>query len=223
MAHQRSDVLDLTAMVDRVARGDLAAEAALAEHLAPRLRVMMRAKTRDAELSRDLTQDAVIAVLQALRRGQLRDPERLIAFVHGVARNVANNHLRGRRGDAGHEPLSEALAQPVDEIDAHERRDLVARGLAGVSESDREILDLILVEGLKPGEIAARLGLAPEVVRTRKSRALRRVLAELDRLAAHVPRGPHGQERGKDHRKDDGKEDANEDAVDDAEDERTER
>lgn len=170
-------------MVERIAQGDTIAEATLAEYLGPRLRVMMRAKTRDAELARDLAQDALIAVLQALRRGQLRDPARLIAFVHGVARNVANNHVRSHRDDTGHEPLSDALAQPLDEIDAHERRDLVARGLAGISTSDREILDLILVEGLKPGEIAMRLGLAPEVVRTRKSRALKRVLAALARLA----------------------------------------
>ena len=64
---------------------------------------MMRAKTRDAELSRDLTQDAVIEVLKALRRGQLRELGRLIAFVHGVARNVANNYMRTRRDDTGHD------------------------------------------------------------------------------------------------------------------------
>jgi RNA polymerase sigma-70 factor (ECF subfamily) len=180
-------------MVERVAQGDRAAEAQLAEYLTPRLRVMMRAKTRDAELSRDLTQDAVIEVLKALRRGQLREPARLIAFVHGVARNVANNYVRTRRDDTGHEPLSDLLAQPLDEVDAHERRDLVTRGLAQISPSDREILDLVLLEGLKPGEIAARMGLAPEVVRTRKSRALKRILTALKRLTGYVPgRSNHG-------------------------------
>jgi RNA polymerase sigma-70 factor, ECF subfamily len=193
MSQTRTEGLDVEKLVERVAQGDRAAEAQLAEYLAPRLRVMMRAKTRDAELSRDLTQDAVIEVLKALRRGQLREPGRLIAFVHGVARNVANNYVRTRRDDTGHEPLSDLLAQPLDEADAHERRDLVTRGLAQISPSDREILDLILVEGLKPGEIAARMGLAPEVVRTRKSRALKRVLTALQRLTGYVPgRSDHG-------------------------------
>ena len=186
MRDTRTEGLDVERLVERVAQGDRAAEAQLAEYLTPRLRVMMRAKTRDAELSRDLTQDAVIEVLKALRRGQLREPGRLIAFVHGVARNVANNYVRTRRDDTGHEPLSDLLAQPLDEADAHERRDLVTRGLAQISPSDREILDLVLVEGLKPGEIAARMGLAPEVVRTRKSRALKRILTALQRLTGYV-------------------------------------
>jgi RNA polymerase sigma-70 factor, ECF subfamily len=193
MRDTRTEALDIEGLVERVAQGDLTAEAQLAEYLTPRLRVMMRAKTRDAELSRDLTQDAVIEVLKALRRGQLREPARLIAFVHGVARNVANNYVRTRRDDTTHEPLSDLLAQPLDEIDAHERRDLVTRGLAQISPSDREILDLVLLEGLKPGEIAARMGLAPEVVRTRKSRALKRILTALQRLTRYVPdRSNHG-------------------------------
>jgi RNA polymerase sigma-70 factor (ECF subfamily) len=186
MRDTRTEGVDVERLVERVAQGDRTAEAQLAEYLSPRLRVMMRAKTRDAELSRDLTQDAVIEVLKALRRGQLREPARLIAFVHGVARNVANNYVRTRRDDAGHEPLSDLLAQPLDEVDAHERRDLVTRGLAQISPSDREILDLVLLEGLKPGEIAARMGLAPEVVRTRKSRALKRILTALQRLTGYV-------------------------------------
>jgi RNA polymerase sigma-70 factor (ECF subfamily) len=44
---------------------------------------------------------------------------------------------------------------------------------------DREILTLTLFEGLKPGEIARRVGLSPEAVRTRKSRAVQRVIEEL--------------------------------------------
>jgi RNA polymerase sigma-70 factor, ECF subfamily len=186
MRDTRTEGVDVERLVERVAQGDRTAEAQLAEYLTPRLRVMMRAKTRDAELSRDLTQDAVIEVLKALRRGQLREPARLIAFVHGVARNVANNYVRMRRDDTGHEPLSDLLAQPLDEVDAHERRDLVTRGLAQISPSDREILDLVLLERLKPGEIAARMGLAPEVVRTRKSRALKRILTALQRLTGYV-------------------------------------
>jgi RNA polymerase sigma-70 factor, ECF subfamily len=192
MVDTHADLLEISAIVARIAQGDAAAETILLEYLGPRLRVMMRAKTRDADLANDLTQDASIAVLQALRRGQLREPGRLIAFAHGVARNVVNNHRRGSR-DGGHEPLSDALAQPIDEIDAHERRDLVTRGLAALSVSDREILDLSLVEGMKPGEIAARLRLAPEVVRTRKSRALKRVLAALGRLSAGVPGVPQAE------------------------------
>jgi RNA polymerase sigma factor (sigma-70 family) len=47
--------------------------------------------------------------------------------------------------------------------------------ISRLGKSEQEILRLTLVEGLKPGEIATRLGLKPEVVRKRKSRAVHRV------------------------------------------------
>ena len=40
---------------------------------------------------------------------------------------------------------------------------------------DRKILWMTLVQGHKPGEIAAALGLTSEVVRTRKARAVKKV------------------------------------------------
>jgi DNA-directed RNA polymerase specialized sigma24 family protein len=52
----------------------------------------------------------------------------------------------------------------------------MARALSALGPADREVLLLTLVEGLKPGEIAVKTGLSPDVVRTRKSRALRRIL-----------------------------------------------
>jgi DNA-directed RNA polymerase specialized sigma24 family protein len=40
---------------------------------------------------------------------------------------------------------------------------------------DRQILRLTLVDGCKPGEIAQNLKLHPDVVRARKSRALKKI------------------------------------------------
>ena len=55
---------------------------------------MALARTRDADLARDLTQESLIAVLLAARKGQIRDLERVAGFVCGVARNIINNHRR---------------------------------------------------------------------------------------------------------------------------------
>jgi DNA-directed RNA polymerase specialized sigma24 family protein len=52
---------------------------------------------------------------------------------------------------------------------------VVRRAIDQLEELDRRVLSLTLLEGLKPGEIALRIRLSPEVVRMRKSRALRRV------------------------------------------------
>jgi DNA-directed RNA polymerase specialized sigma24 family protein len=48
--------------------------------------------------------------------------------------------------------------------------------MASLEPSDRRVLLLTLVENLRPREIARRLRVSPEVVRTRKTRALRRFI-----------------------------------------------
>ena len=91
--------------------------------------------------------------------------------MHGIARNTANNYLRTRRRQSVLDELPESVAAAVwdDPVESAERRQLVRRALSSVSQEDRRILMLTLAEGLKPGEIAERLGLNDEVVRTRKS------------------------------------------------------
>jgi RNA polymerase sigma-70 factor (ECF subfamily) len=173
------------ALVERVRNGDPSAEDELVRLFRPRVLVMMRMRTQEPDTAHDLCQEVLIAVLRALRQGQLRDTERLAAFVHGIARNTANNYLRTRRRQVVLDELSESIqaAGSKDPIESAERRQLVNRALSSVSREDRRILTLTLVEGLKPGEIAQRLGLNDEVVRTRKSRALRKVIERIRDLS----------------------------------------
>ena len=165
-----------------IAAGDAAAEAAFAAYFAPRVRAMLRARLRQPEAVLDLSQDTLVATILALRKGQLREPDRLPAFVHGVARNIVNNHLRGehRRSEA---PLDDDIAARLPAIDTRqddERRGLVAKGLASIAPADREVLQLTLVDGLHPREIAQRLSLTSDTVRQRKTRALKRLMAVVE-------------------------------------------
>ena len=57
------------------------------------------------------------------------------------------------------------------------------RALATLKATDRKILLLTLVEGLKPGEIGVRLALTAETVRARKSRALKKIIGRVKRLS----------------------------------------
>jgi len=137
-------------------------------------------RTRDREIVRDLVQDTLLAVITALRKGQLLDQDKLSAFVNGTARNIINNHLRSQTQSPHFEGLQEDLAQidSANNIEESERVRFVREALAGMRRQDREILQMTLVDGKKPGEIAAVLGLTSEVVRTRKLRASRKI-AEL--------------------------------------------
>jgi RNA polymerase sigma-70 factor (ECF subfamily) len=163
----------------RVRQGETAAEEELVVFFQPRVLMMMRARTRDREAARDLAQETLVAVVVALRAGQLREAERLAAFVHGTARNVVNNFFRSRGPQAVPIAPEHAVADPTDTLETAERTDHVRSALARLEPTDRRILLLTLLEGLKPGEIAERLGLGSEVVRARKSRAVRKVADHL--------------------------------------------
>lgn len=161
------------------------AEEELVRVFSDRIRFLILARTRDPEVARDLAQDVMLAVVQALRGEQLRDPERLAGFVYGTARNVINNYLRTRSRQPREDSIDSALQveSPPEPIQDRERVGLVRRALTALDPTDRRILLLTLVEGLKPGEIGARLGLSSEVVRARKSRALKKTSDRVKKLS----------------------------------------
>ncbi len=174
------------ALVEGIGRRDPDAEADFVRLFTGRLRMMIAARVRDRETVRDLAQEALLASLTALRGGELRDPERLAAFVYGVGRNVANNHVRRQQAQPVRVPLDVETAGPAErpvDLEEEERRRLAERALDVLGPDERHVLTLTLVEGLKPGEIARRLRLSVDVVRTRKSRALKKVVAEVQRLS----------------------------------------
>ena len=172
-------------LVERLRSRDPDAEQELVALFRRRVQVMLEIRLRDREAARDLTQDTLFAAVTALREGKLRDAERLAAFVYGVARNVANNYIRRRQGEPNVAPLDSDMlvADAEQEMLDRAQRALAARALRALPGGDRELLTMTLVEGLKPGEIARRLGLGVDVVRTRKSRALKKIIAEIERLS----------------------------------------
>jgi RNA polymerase sigma-70 factor, ECF subfamily len=166
-------------LVEAMAAGDREAEREFVDRYHGRLRAMLLARTRNPDLAGDLLQDVIIEALCALRRGQLREPAKLSAFVIGIARNVLNSHFRG----AARQPeLMEApeelpdLGSAVGAIEDRQREAIAMQAISSLEVVDRTILQLTLVDGLKPGVIAGRLRLSPDVVRQRKLRATRRVM-----------------------------------------------
>jgi len=182
-------------LVERVRVGDRAAEDEVAGSYRRRILLMMLSRTRDRSVAEDLAQETLIAVLGALRAGQVREPERLGAFILGTARNVVNSHFRAQGREPAVVPIapSMSLVDPEREFEAAQQRAEARRALETLEGEDRRVLHLTLVEGLKPGEIAARLGLTPEVVRTRKSRAIKRLTESMKKVSRLDRRGPQNQ------------------------------
>jgi len=152
------------------------AEDELVRRFHERVFLIAYVRTGDREAARDLAQETMLAVIRNLRDGRLLDAEKLPGYVCGTARNLINNHLRTRSRKAEGGPVPEEIPAPdcQVEIEQSECLFLARRAIAKLQATDRLILLLTLVDGMKPGEIAARLGLSSEVVRKRKSRALDR-------------------------------------------------
>lgn len=118
------------------------------------------------------------------------DPERGIGpWLVGIAANCARAHLRSRV--AAHEVavrLAGTLADEPDHADTvvHALDDLcdVRRArvaLESLSDSDQEVIALCVLEGMSPAEVAPVLGQRASTVRSRLTRARRRLGVAFDR------------------------------------------
>jgi len=143
-----------------------------------RIALFVGTRLHDRSAIQDITQDVLLAVMLALRRGQLRDPDRLGAFVFGTARNIINSYRRAGSRVPPQAPIDseDCSVTDIDPVEHAERNALVRRALSLLDSRDRRILLLTLVNGLKAGEVAVRIGLTSEVVRARKSRALKKMI-----------------------------------------------
>ena len=173
-------------LVRRVEQGDRKAEAELADRFYPKVRAMALARLHGAPAAMDITQDTILGVLEALRAGRLREPDRLPAFVLSTARNLINGHQR--KEARSREVLRDPPQEPVQndptpfEIDDGQRLALVDEALDRLKPLDRRILLLTFVEGMTSREIAPIVGLNPDAVRTRRARAVKVITRRVEEV-----------------------------------------
>jgi len=189
-AAPQDDAARWAGLASRVAQGDRAAEAEVADLFHQRVKLFASVRLHGSDAAVDIAQETILAVIEALRTGRLRAPYNLPGFVLGTARNLVNNHHR-KQGRA-----PEVLEDPPDRPDEtdgqwagldRERRGLVCKALGRLNALDRRIVLLTLVEGINPRDIAPIVGLKAEVVRTRKARTVKEVAGEIERATRLRP------------------------------------
>jgi RNA polymerase sigma-70 factor (ECF subfamily) len=134
-------------LVERIRQGDVMAEEQLARRYGPKLEYILRRHAREPSLAADLRQEALIVVIERLRETGLEEPDKLAAFLHQTAVNLALGEARTyyRRNTW---PNSEALdraatSEPLiaDRIEREELARLVKRLLDELNQPrDRDIL-----------------------------------------------------------------------------------
>jgi RNA polymerase sigma-70 factor (ECF subfamily) len=169
--------------LDRVRRRDPAAMNAFFEAFIGPVYGYLRTVVREPMLADDLAQTAFLRLHRALDR---LDPKRDPApWVFTVVINTVRDHWRSRvNRDAGRTvPFDELWDRPEapaeSGMDVEMLRDeemaVLEAAMARLSPADREILWLREFEGRSVVETAEMLGIRPDAVRQRHSRAVRRL------------------------------------------------
>ena len=175
--------LDDSALVARARRGDADAYEELVhayQGIAIRTAYLFAGDAADAE---EAAQDAFVKAYRSLWRFRPGAPVRpwLLRIVANEARN--RRRAAGRRASlalrAAHENSGEAAPSPEAALLGAERRTELVAALNRLSEPDREVLACRFLLDLSEAETAAALGVRPGTVKSRTSRALDRLRAEV--------------------------------------------
>jgi len=153
-------------LVRRIVAGDRSAEAAMVERYGRALLFLLRRRTRDDDLAQDFRQEAFRIAVEKLRAGPIENPERLGAYLRGVAVNLVSANWRrsDRQATAADTDMIEAMAGddpgPFDDISRAQVTAAVRKLLEELTvERDREILVRLYLRDQDRDEICRALGL----------------------------------------------------------------
>ena len=158
----------IVGLVRRIIAGDPAAEAELVQRFSRALSFLTRRLTRDEAAADDLYQETFRLVIEKVRGGELRQPERLPGFVSSMARNLfIGSARRGTRrqkwqGDsAAAETAPDPAPGQLTKLIARERAATVRHVLAELkNDRDREILSRYYIADEDKADICRDLDLS---------------------------------------------------------------
>lgn len=169
--------LDDAALALRIGTGtDREAEAELFRRMAPRIRLYGLRHLRDPSASDDLTQQVMLAMLEALRAGRLREPEKLASFVLGTCRMTV---LELRRGAQRKQRLLDRfgadLPASAPSSTPHLDREKLTRCVQGLRERERAVVVMTFYGEQSGADVAGFLGVSEANVRVIRHRAIARL------------------------------------------------
>jgi RNA polymerase sigma-70 factor (ECF subfamily) len=182
---------DWTSLVNRIRNDDAAAMAELYAIFAKGIRYFLLRNLGPDDLD-DKVHDCFVIVTQAIRNGDLREPERLMGYVRTVVkRQIAASidiAVQQRRSRVDFEEslftLSDWRENPERNVIAMQRAEIARKVLNGVSRRDRDILNRFYVLEQTQEQICAEMSLSYNQFRLLKSRAKARFGEMGRRLAA---------------------------------------
>jgi RNA polymerase sigma-70 factor, ECF subfamily len=153
------------ALVERIRAGDRNAEQELVERYSRGISFVIRQLVSDQDTVEDIYQETYRLVLEKIREGAVREPERLSGFITSIARNLVIEQFRrvsrrrAREEPQADQPVASPAPSQLDGLLREEQVSLVRRVLASLpSERDRKILYRFYLADDDKDEICAGLG-----------------------------------------------------------------
>jgi len=168
---------DWTSLVDRIRAEDQGAMEELYRLFGRGIRFYLCRQLGPQELE-DKVHDTFLIVVQAIQRGDLREPERLMGFVRTVVkRQVAASIEQAVQSRRDLQDLDEGIGvsdksqTPEESVIRRQRADIMAAILRGISQRDREILTRFYLLEQPQEQICQEMSLTDTQFRLLKSRA----------------------------------------------------
>ena len=168
---------DWTALVEQVKAGSDAGMEQLYKLFSRGIRFYLCRQLGPQELE-DKVHDTFLIVVNAIKRGDLREPERLMGFVRTVVRRQVAAYIE----DAGHTrrdqtdletgiSVADRKQNPEQEAIIRQKADLMKSALEALSRRDREILVRFYLNEQPQEQICEEMSLTETQFRLLKSRA----------------------------------------------------
>lgn len=162
-------------LLARARSNDRHAIAALYDRYATRIYGYLYRRIGNVQVAEDLTGDVFVRVLEAIKSERVWRLS-FQAWLYRIAHNVAVDWFRSHRSD-GNEPLddldlaSEAPGPAAEVAEAWAHEDLRS-ALAGLTDTQQQVLVLRFGEGLKSREVAEIMGKSVGAIEALQHRAL---------------------------------------------------
>src|SRR6201984_2458802 len=145
-------------VVAAIVAGDPAGLAEAYDRYATPLYSFCRTVLREPADAADAVQDTF--VIAAPRMAGLRDPGKLRSWLYAVARNECYRRLRAGEATSALDEAEDMAAEAVDVASAIEQAEVqqfVRDAIAGLNPSERDVIELSLMQGLNSDELADAL------------------------------------------------------------------
>jgi RNA polymerase sigma-70 factor, ECF subfamily len=180
-------------VVERIHAGDPAGEEILYRNLASGARLFLQRKlgTQDVE---DRVHDLFVIVVETIRRGDLREPERLMGFVRTVLNRQLSAEIsrlvRARTNSVSLESAATLASRdpgPEHEVETRQKVELMKRVLRKMSQREIEVLSRFYLREQPPERIRSEMGLTETQFHLLKSRAKARLTRSIHRKMSSKP------------------------------------